>query len=125
MANFKELYRSAFENLGRPLISKDAIPARWILKAESDLGVNVPKALCDYYLVAGRESQFNRFQNRLLRPDEWFVDKGRLVFFEENQVVVVWGISATPRQTEDPPVEQGVNGETIEWYPEHENSSVF
>ena len=42
----------------------------------------------------------------------------RFVFYEENQAVVVWGIPATAGQTEDPPVEQGVNGETIDWYRE-------
>ena len=44
---------------------------------------------------------------------------------EENQAVVLWGTVAGLEPDDDPPVFQGVNGEPIEWYVEHERCSVF
>lgn len=77
------------------------------------------------YLVAGRERRFNRALNRLMTPKKWFIDNSRLVFMEENQDVVYWGVKATSQADDDPPVFQGVNGESIEWYREHRHASVF
>lgn len=63
--------------------------------------------------------------NRLLPPDEWFVDAGRLVFLEENQTVVFWGVPVAAAD-DDPAVDQGVvNGSTIEWHSESDQCSVF
>jgi hypothetical protein len=47
-----------------------------------------------------------------------------LVFLEENQGVVVWGVSLTPAPGDDPPVLQG-NGAPLEWYPEHPTCAEF
>ena len=73
----------------------------------------------------GETARFNRIFNRLYAPHEWFVDAGKLVFMEENQAVVVWGTTASPEPEDDPPVYQGVKGQPIEWYVEHEHLPVF
>ncbi len=39
--------------------------------------------------------------------------------------MVLWGIKATGSPADDPAVFQGVNGEPIEWYPEHRRTSTF
>lgn len=111
--------------MGYRLTVRDGRAESRIAAAEKRLGVGVPKALRDYYLVAGGERRFNHIFDRLLAPSEWFVDSGHLVFMEENQAVVFWGTVATADPAPDPPVFQGVNGDPIEWYQEHEKCSVF
>ena len=143
-ANFTRLVQKTYAALGRPLTRRDAMPLSRIRAAEKRLGIVVPKVLREYYVVAGKETQFNAAFNRLLPPEEWFVDHKRLAFLEENQQVVYWGTPAisavdarrisarrTPNparrtfQDPDPPVYQGVNGDRINWYREHHNCSTF
>ncbi len=64
-------------------------------------------ALRDDYLCAGRERRFNHVFNRLLPPQEWFIDQGQLVFMEVNQSVVFWGIALEAEMIDDPPIFQG------------------
>jgi hypothetical protein len=136
LPDFADLFRTTYSALGRPLTRRDAMPLSRIRAAERRLGVVVPKVLRDYYRVAGKETQFNAAFNRLLPPEEWFVDRKRLVFFEENQQVVYWAIPATfapdarrrtpdARRISDPPVYQGINGDPIAWYKEHDRTSTF
>lgn len=49
----------------------------------------------------------------------------KLVFMEENQCVVFWGIAKADLGEADPVVWQGVNGEPIEWYAEDHRLSRF
>jgi hypothetical protein len=83
-----------------------------------------PRVLRTYYQIAGRETRLNGAFNRLLPPEEWIVDQKRLVFMEENQAVVLWGV-ATTKDAVDPPVYMGVNGDEIKWYREHRQCSTF
>src|SRR5262249_45680887 len=64
---------------------------------------------------------------RLLRPEKWFVDGDRLVFLEENQWVVFWGVGVSTSLEDDPPVYQDPNirGRPTEWHLEHERCSEF
>lgn len=125
MTRYRKEYGRTYANLGRPLTARDGCAESRIAAAERRLGVRVPTALRDYFLVAGRERRFNCVFDRLLRPEDWFVDAERLVFMEENQAVVYWGTLAAAKRASNPPVYQGVNGEPIEWYVEHEQCSVF
>lgn len=120
-----ERYRAAFQSLGLPLRPKDG------LKPESLEGIKLeglvwPVALRDYYLVAGNEETLNQSFNRLLEPKDIFVDAGRIVFMEENQGVVYWGVKADG-MIENPIVEQGVNieGKAIEWHSEGSDCAGF
>ena len=121
----RDLYRRTYARLGRPLTPRDGNADSRIEAGEKRLGVRLPQALREYYRVAGRERRFNRIFNRLYAPHEWFVDAGKLVFLEENQAVVLWATTVSPEPDDDPPAYQGVNGEPIEWYVEHEHLSVF
>jgi hypothetical protein len=111
--SFIERYKAAFELLGHPLQLQDGL-------AETDLkDLTLPAALRDYYLVAGHEKKLNHSHNRLLAPKDIFVNTNRLVFMEENQNVVYWGVTADT--TEDNPlVQQGTNNESeqFEWHSE-------
>jgi hypothetical protein len=125
MDDFQKLYRSTYATLGYELSEKDCMSLPVIQDAEKRLGVVLPRALKDYYLVAGQETRFNTAYERLLPPAEWFIDDGKLAFMEENQVVVLWGVPAVTENLEDPPVYQGVNNDTIEWHKEHDRCNVF
>lgn len=125
MCRFTDTYRQVFAVLGCELKPSDGCAESRLAAAEKRLGMLLPQALREYYLVAGREQRFNRIHDRLLAPNEWSVDGGHLVFMEENQAVVLWGVPASTQPATDPPVSQGANGDPVEWYPEHENCSVF
>ena len=111
----RSLFREAYANFGRPLTARDGASRRSIEAAEKRLGVAAPNCLMDYFETAGRETRFNACYNRLLPCSEWFVDGKRLVFMEENQAVVYWGVPAKAERLDDPPVYQGVNGPKIAW----------
>ena len=43
--------------------------------------------------MAGGRKDINAVHNRLVSLEELEVDQDRLIFYEENQAVVLWGIS--------------------------------
>jgi hypothetical protein len=127
MPTFSERLESAFATLVRPLTAEDRQPEADLSDAEVRLGLRLPSVLRDYYRLAGRFDRFNHAHNQLLGPEEWSVDGGKLVFLEENQCVVVWGVEASTSPEDDPPVYQGptVGGRPTEWYLEHGRCSEF
>jgi hypothetical protein len=127
MQSFSGRLGSTFASLARPLTPDDGVPETSVADAEDRLGLRLPAVLRSYYLLAGRFDQFNQAHNRLLGPEDWSVDGGKLVFLDENQCVVSWGVEAVESPDDDPPVYQGPNvrGQPTEWYPEHETCSEF
>jgi hypothetical protein len=121
---YAERYRAAFGSLGFPLRQPDGLKTE-ALKLMNLEGVHLPFALHEYFLVAGNEAVLNQSFNRLLEPRSVFVDAGRIVFMEENQGVVYWGIK--PDGTDNPVVEQGLNieGKAIEWHSEDTDCAGF
>jgi hypothetical protein len=126
MVRFAAYYRSAYTSLGYELKPRDGLDEGRLTIAEERLGVHVPTALRDYYLVAGRERRFNRAHSRLLSPDDWFIDRRRVAFMAENQGVAFWGVQATAEPADDPPVFQSVEGDTNYWWHRvHDQCSAF
>lgn len=125
--NFQSEYSGLFARLGFPLGQHDGVPETELAEAENKLGICMPQALKDYYLVAGNEKVLNHSFNRLCRPDDWEVHSGKLIFFEENQTVVVWGVSETKEPAQDPLVYQCplVRGELDKWYSQETCCSNF
>jgi hypothetical protein len=76
--------------------------------------LTIPRALADYYAVAGRH-EINMAHNRLLPIEElqWFDD--RLVFMEENQGIASWGIDRAAVLQSNPAVWQAPNIESAPW----------
>jgi hypothetical protein len=121
VATYRRSLRLIF---GRPLVARDGVPELRLRRAEQRLGIGLPAAMRDYYLVAGAASE-NREHNRLCTPEELLVEEGRLLFMEENQAVVDWGVPVRSRKRADPEVWQRVNGDEPEWYSEELPFSVF
>lgn len=124
---FADSYRDTFTTLGVRLREKDACADSHIGEAEERLSVKLPATLKAYYLLAGREDRINQIHNRLLPPEKLFIDSGRLVFMEENQWVVYWGIAIGRDEVTDAAVFQGVNRRCngIEWHSEHDSCFTF
>jgi hypothetical protein len=103
---------------------RDGVREQRLVRAEKRLGLALPAALRDYYLLAGAAAE-NREHNLLFAPEELIVEEGRLMFMEENQAVVTWGLPLGPGKRADPTVWQRVNSDRPEWYSEELPFSVF
>jgi len=101
--------------------------SRKLAKAEKRLEIRLPRALRDYYLVAGRERILNHAFNRLCFPEGWEMETGKLVFMEENQTAVVWGVTATSRSSAGSSVFQGpvVSDGVSKWWQDTKNVPCF
>jgi hypothetical protein len=121
--SFTTSYRSVLKLLDIKPTSRDASSERQLDKAEHRLGTKLPKALRSYYALFGKH-KLNRTHNRLLAPEDLFVAKGRLVFMEENQNVVYWGVPCRSAAL-DPPVFQTTDPEDGPWCRECAHCSKF
>jgi hypothetical protein len=119
-------YRKILERiLERDVLEADGVSEEAFAQAESRLWLRLPVALREYFLIAGNADDANRMHNLLFRPDEFIVEDGYLVFMEENQAVVHWGIPIDRCDEPDPSVWQRVNGPEPEWYSEELPFSSF
>ncbi|WP_327180636.1 SMI1/KNR4 family protein [Streptomyces sp. NBC_01334] len=77
-----------------------------LLAAEQRLGVQLPTALREAYLLFGRRQDLTSNHDVLLDPAELYVDEAReaLVFRHENQGAASWGILLNSLQDDDPAV---------------------
>jgi hypothetical protein len=121
---FRSRYRHAFRCLVRNPLPRDGFAPARLKDAEARLGVKLPKALWDYYALVGRH-KINQVHNRLLPPDRLDVEKRHLVFMEENQGVVYWGLRRTDLGEKDPTVLQSLDPEEDPWYSERTRCSDF
>jgi hypothetical protein len=122
---FKTYYRDRFREIfGEPPKPGDGLGRTAVRAALARANLVIPRALFDYYIVAGRHP-VNRDHDRLhpIEGLEWMGDK--LVFLEENQSVVYWAIDRSDLEESDAIVWQGVNGEPIEWFAEGYRLSRF
>jgi hypothetical protein len=125
--NYEAAYTRAYAQLGFPLRPRHAGSERQIIRAEQKLGIKLPEALRDFYLAAGREKILRSAFQIIRDPDELAIESGKLVFVDENQGAVVWGLDLKTLRHEDPAVFQGpvVDGEVDRWYPESDRCSKF
>ncbi|MEV4919406.1 SMI1/KNR4 family protein [Streptomyces tirandamycinicus] len=74
--------------------------------AEEGLGLRLPTALREAYLLFGRRQDLTSNHDVLLGPAELYVDdaKEALVFRHENQGAASWGVLLDNLQDDDPPV---------------------
>ena len=117
-------HRGLVRALGRELATSDAIPRERLAKAERRLGLVLAETVLDFYLRAGAAPELQA-HNRVREPEALAVEEGFLVFMEENQNVVDWGIPLRAGHEPDPEVWQRVNGDQSEWYSEEMPFSTF
>lgn len=87
---------------------------------EKAMNITLPAKLREYYLTLGKHEALNNSYNRLLEPQGGvaFSDDGYLVFYEENQGVVNWGMKKDDLQQPDPAVYGGYTDDkgNFNWY---------
>jgi len=115
---FRGYYRKRFhEILDRTLTPEDRLGDAAVERGLRKTKLIIPIALSDYYSIAGRHPT-NTVHNRLYAIEnlEWQGDW--LVFMEEEQSVVFWGIARAAVHDANPNVWQASNHEPLEWYKE-------
>ena len=118
-------YAKALEALlGRPLVRGDGLGPKQIESSEKRLKIKLPEALKEYYELAG-DLPLNKEHNRLYLPKELTVRDGWLIFMEENQAVVFWGMKTSDLGSSDPKVYQASNEPELRWYSERRKLSDF
>jgi hypothetical protein len=70
--------------------------------AEQRLGLAIPAALRDLYLLLGRRGDLTSNHDSLLAPQELHLLDGALVYRAENQGACQWGVLLTALNEEDP-----------------------
>lgn len=124
--DYSALYNTfAMKYLGRHLDTEDAIDEQQIVMVELKLGIQFPDALRNYYKVAGKVEEFNRIHNKLFDVADIEIDGDYLVFMDENQSVVSWGIRLTELRNTDPVVWQRNNTPPTEWNSEEKSFTDF
>jgi hypothetical protein len=109
---FRRLLTDIF---GRTALSH-GYSSRSVERAEARLGIRLPAPLRDYYLTVGRH-KINQAHNRLWPPEALMISQGRLVFMEENQEVVFWGVRSRS-EAADPVVYQTTELDDGDWVSE-------
>jgi hypothetical protein len=110
--------------LRRPLQLTDRIDVGHIARSEQRLGIVFPIIVSDFYAAAGAAPELQT-HNRLRQPGALKVEDGYLVFMEENQNIVDWGLRLPLARTGDPEVWQRVNDDPPAWYAEEMSFSEF
>ncbi len=96
---------------------EDGIHEELILMAEKTLGVKFDKSLRAFYLSIGNVKVLTTIHNQILSPGSAYIEDGYLIFMEENQGVVSWGIKLEDHDLADPIIWQRNNSEN-KWYSE-------
>jgi len=110
--------------LARALEHDDGVSPERLSAAKARLGFELPSVVVDFYRLAGNAPEL-QVHNRLRDPEALTVEDGYLVFMEENQRVVDWGLRLPLDGEADPEVWQRVNGDEPAWYSETTSFSVF
>ncbi|MEW1905156.1 SMI1/KNR4 family protein [Streptomyces sp. NPDC086147] len=90
-----------------PLTDGDGVGEEELKRAEGRLGLSLPEALREAYLLFGRRPELFEHQDPMLPPSELFVHEdlgGVLCFRSENQGCALWGVRLCDLGETDPPV---------------------
>ncbi|HET8924424.1 MAG TPA: hypothetical protein VFN26_15680 [Candidatus Acidoferrum sp.] len=118
VSRFAKKYAAGLAPLiGRELKPNDGLAVGFVAAAERKLKLKIPIALREYYSIAGRLA-LNKEHNQLYSPGKLRMLEGKLVFMEENQCVVFWGMDKEALGQDDSEVFQANNEIPIVWYSE-------
>jgi len=115
MSFFENKYKEAFKQLNLQLSEKDGVEEYYIGIQEQLMDIQFPRALRQYYLIAGRHG-FNTGQNQLLSVNELYTWKNYLVFMKESNGMENWGIQLEQIKDIDPPIYAGLDSISIDPY---------
>jgi hypothetical protein len=97
-----QLMKSVIKEWLRPIKPKDRTPPAELDRLEGELGLRLPRALREWYELAGSKAvHIWSSQDRLVLP---FIDREVLVFCVENQGIWSMGVRLSDLGQDDPPV---------------------
>ncbi len=106
--------------IGRAWSGTDGLAEKDVKKAESRLGVTLPAALRSFYLTVGAVPDLCSIHNTIFHPKDLTLEDGYLMFMDENQSVVSWGIKKKDLTKGDPETWQR-NNSSEDWYSEEKS----
>jgi hypothetical protein len=113
-------------SLYRPWEPGDGYDEETLQAAEARLGVRLPLMLQQFFLGWGQRVDMTRRMHPLLPPDQLKIKDGALLFWAENQAVVLWGVLREVLDEADPSVVVAWNVEEgLQWTPSHARLSDF
>jgi hypothetical protein len=104
--------------LGRAWKPSDGSRASKLAACERRLGRPLPESLRAFYLALGEVAELLAAHNQVLPLEQLAVAGEYLLFMEENQSVVSWGIPIAQLHERDPIVWQRNNTPPVEWFSE-------
>lgn len=114
-----KIQQTAEKILGRKLKKSESIDISRIQTQEEKLGIQLPKALKNFYLSVGKNALFTEGFQRFAEVEELFAIDGKLVFLEENQAVVHWSVGLADEQTIFQTTDKDFSGsKKVEWFAE-------
>src|SRR6516162_3465864 len=118
MTDFSKVFRGfAAIYLKREWSTADGLPEKAITAAEKRLGIKFPAAMKSFYLSLGKAQDFCSIHNFIFHPKDVSFEEGYLIFMDENQSVVSWGIKKPDLDKPDPNIWQR-NNSAEKWYSE-------
>lgn len=120
--------------LFRPWQPTDGYAEETVAAVEEQLGVLLPAILRGFYRNWGARVDLAHSSARLLSPEDLRLQSDALVFCEENQAVIYWGIPLDHMEELDPPVHYApvLDWDVVKdlpvlepWHPSHERVSDF
>ena len=97
-----------------------------IAALENRLQIQIPASLREYYLSLGRNKAVNDSFNRLTSLGEiGFSEDDHLIFYEENQAVVLWGIEREALLASNPAVYGTYDSSRKEWFIDADTTEHF
>jgi hypothetical protein len=106
-------------------IAPRGIPAARLESVEKRRSVLIPHCLKQYYLFNGEDKRLNRASDRLLKPEQIYVEKDYLVFCEENQAVARWGLRLTSTSDDPPVYQEWLSTKGLVWTVDQKRFSTF
>lgn len=120
-----ELMREFIARWYAPLTPADGFSEEEISSAEQSVGLQFPRALREWYALAGRRRDVWSQQDELLLPSKCYVVGEVLVVYVENQSVVRWAIPLSGQSDDDPPVVVESVDASEHWFDDYASLSEF
>jgi hypothetical protein len=114
------LVRAAFGEV-RPSMG---VPETGIVGTENRLGTNLPRILKEFYSIGGRAPEIMEANHHFVAIDQLQFRNDGLMFCQENQNQMFWGVLRKNTKLDDPPVVQG-QPERDDWFDECPRLSTF
>jgi hypothetical protein len=119
---FEARWRSLVpQYLGRPWRAHDGISPAAVASAEQRLHCLLPAAVRAFYCTLGAIDALCTVHNRIRSLEKLAFEEDYLLFMDENQDVVSWGVRRRDIDQPNPPTWQRNNTPPTEWFAEEKS----